>query len=248
MNRAEEDIRSKYNPDYSGMDLREYPFATMENHCGNLREYCLDLMTAEGSTETNRPVVFFVHGGGFTEPCDKRQAYIPMIARHLVKQGYAVVSPDYPVFNSPEELDAAGGEPAGYQKAGMAIHLAYVWLREHRRELNLDCERIAIIGGSAGGWASYYAIADHRDLYRAFVNCWGSPRVLPSLIGFPPTLSIHGTLDSLVPYALEEAAQNALRKAGVVHELITLDGCGHTPLNKAELFIPRIISWLNQYL
>jgi acetyl esterase/lipase len=45
--------------------------------------------------------------------------------------------------------------------------------------------------------------------------------------GVPPTISIHGDADPLVPYNHSVRLQDALQKAGVVHELVTVPGGGH---------------------
>src|SRR5712671_5884150 len=45
--------------------------------------------------------------------------------------------------------------------------------------------------------------------------------------GVPPTISIHGDADPLVPYTHSVRLQEALQKAGVAHELVTVPGGGH---------------------
>lgn len=45
--------------------------------------------------------------------------------------------------------------------------------------------------------------------------------------GVPPTISIHGDADPLVPYQHSVRLQEALQKAGVPHELVTVPGGGH---------------------
>ena len=45
--------------------------------------------------------------------------------------------------------------------------------------------------------------------------------------GVPPTISIHGDADPTVPYTHSVRLQDALEKAGVVHELMTVPGGGH---------------------
>src|SRR5437773_7796502 len=45
--------------------------------------------------------------------------------------------------------------------------------------------------------------------------------------GVPPTISIHGDADPLVPYSHSVRLQEALQKAGVAHELVTIPGGGH---------------------
>jgi acetyl esterase/lipase len=45
--------------------------------------------------------------------------------------------------------------------------------------------------------------------------------------GVPPTIAIHGDADPLVPYQHSVKLQDALQKAGVPHELVTIPGGGH---------------------
>jgi acetyl esterase/lipase len=45
--------------------------------------------------------------------------------------------------------------------------------------------------------------------------------------GMPPTISIHGDADNLVPYQHSVRLQEALQKAGIPHELVTIPGGGH---------------------
>lgn len=245
MNIPEEEYRNKYKADYSGMNLKEYIYGQMEDCNSVLESFRLDLITPEELSEGLRPVVIFIHGGGFLKPNDKRQAYICLFARELIKAGYAVVSPDYPVFDKEEQILTAGGESAACKKGAQAVHLAYRYLCDHGEELRLDMDRVAIMGGSAGGMTAFYAIAGYEDRYRAFVNCWGAPEEVPDLTGFPPVLSIHGTADSLVPYERELPVHTILTQRQVKNHLLTLEGCEHTPIQKMELFMPEIMKWLN---
>jgi acetyl esterase/lipase len=52
--------------------------------------------------------------------------------------------------------------------------------------------------------------------------------------GVPPTISIHGDADPLVPYAHSTRLQDGLQKAGVAHELVTIAGGGHGNFSTAE--------------
>jgi acetyl esterase/lipase len=52
--------------------------------------------------------------------------------------------------------------------------------------------------------------------------------------GVPPTISIHGDADPLVPYAHSVKLQDALQKAGVAHEFVTVGGGGHGNFSTAE--------------
>jgi acetyl esterase/lipase len=52
--------------------------------------------------------------------------------------------------------------------------------------------------------------------------------------GIPPIISVHGDADPLVPYQHSVKLQEALQKAGVPHELITIPGGGHGNFSTAE--------------
>ena len=235
----------RYRPDYTGMDVQEFTFCTMEDLFGRPCALQADRITAQGAGKPQL-VVIFVHGGGFSEPNDKRQAYISRFARPLTTAGYAVFSPDYPQYDSPEQFAREGDEQLACRTAGEAIHHLYQYLQAHSSELGLDAGRIALMGGSAGGMASFYAIVQHpEDRYRMLGNLWGAPTHLPDLHYFPPVLSIHGTADQLVPYAQALALQQELTRCGVPHRLISLEGAGHTPIARMPDYLPQLLEWLH---
>lgn len=238
----------RMNADYSGMSLTEMPFCEMEDFAGKVQTYKLDIIMPAGIQAKPLPVVFFIHGGGFVPPCDKRQIYIPMIARHLTQAGYAVVSPDYPLFDDVEQRRTAG-DAAGGNKAAEAVHKAYGYINENAAKFGLDAERIAIMGGSAGGMTGFLTIAQFKDPYKAFINLWGAPKMeTPDLKDFPPTLSVHGTDDKAVPYALEAPIQQSFEDYGIWHQLVTLEGAGHTPLHRLDEYLPQILDLLAKRL
>ena len=70
----EEQFR-RYTADYTGLSVKELPFGEMEDFYGNRQEYRLDLIRDPAAEGIRQSVVVFIHGGGFTQPCDKRQAY-----------------------------------------------------------------------------------------------------------------------------------------------------------------------------
>lgn len=234
---------------YEGMKVEEYSFTQMENYKGEVIDYKLDIISSFEPANSPRPVVIFVHGGGFCSVCDKRQGYIPMFARYLTKAGYVVISPDYPVFDNIEHRSTYTGFDRGAKKAAEAVHKAYEFIHTHASVMKFDSENIAIMGGSAGGMTAFYLLEHYKDAFRMFVNCWGCPGTyMPNVIKFPPTLSIHGTGDEAVPYNLEAPIQKEFEKYGIDNKLITLDGAPHTPMMHLEAFIPIVLEWLEKYM
>jgi acetyl esterase/lipase len=90
---------------------------------------------------------------------------------------------------------------------------------------------------------SWYGVFDYTTLVddpkRDYAISWigGQPgykdvakRVSPMTYvraGLPPVMAIHGDADPIVPYEQEVREIDALKKAGVVAELVTIPGGGH---------------------
>jgi acetyl esterase/lipase len=88
------------------------------------------------------PVILHLHGGAFAIG-DKRDIHLLPLLQGL-QRGYAVVSANY-------RLSGEAVFPAGLQDIKAAIR----WLRANAKAYQLDGDRIAAWGGSAGG---YYAV------------------------------------------------------------------------------------------
>ncbi len=113
-----------------------------------------------------RPVVVMVHGG----PESQFRPYFNFVVQYLVHQGYAVLAPN--VRGS-----------TGYGKAYSALdnvekrmdsvadlaHLAY-WIRERPE---LDEQRVAVYGGSYGGFMVLSALTTYPELWAAGVDIVG---------------------------------------------------------------------------
>ena len=253
-----EEIEPVIPAKYDGMTVRTIPYLETEDFGGVVRTYLVDVIERAPEipaaadavgTDAKRPAVIFLHGGGHMNKCDRRQGYVPVFARELTKHGCVVFAPDYPVFDSVEQRNALGGRMAGCPKTAAAVHSLYGFIQAHAEEFRADPERIAIMGGSAGGWTAFHAVADYpQDRYRFLGNCWGTPEDEIDFSHFPPTLSIHGTADQAVPFELEAPVQAALETAGIPHDLVALEGSPHTPVNRFAEYAPLLVRYLNLYM
>jgi acetyl esterase/lipase len=95
----------------------------------------LDLFLPANATASSRPLVVWVHGGGWQAGS---KADCP--ARWLVTRGYAVASIGY-------RLSQTAKFPAQIEDCKAAIR----WLRAHAKEYGIDASHVGAWGASAGG-------------------------------------------------------------------------------------------------
>ena len=92
----------------------------------------------DGSAATGRPVLLYIHGGGWVVG-DKREQGLPLM-HHLARNGWVCVTANYRL--SP---GATWPDPLTDVKSAMA------WIRSTIHEYGGDPSFVAVAGGSAGG-------------------------------------------------------------------------------------------------
>jgi len=264
----------------------------------------------------NRPVVIWVHGGalimGHRGQMDRK------LLTQLLEAGFVVVSIDYrlaPETKLPSILED--------------VEDACKWVRLKGPELfGIDPNRIAVMGGSAGGYLTLAAGFRVRPRPQALVSFWGYgdidgawysrpdafyskqpavpkeeayaavggpvisessgknnrqrfylycrqnglwPKEVAGLdpdkepgafdrfcpirnvtAKYPPTLLIHGTKDTDVPYKQSEMMAKELDRNGLKHEFITVRDAGHglagAKPDVVEKMQERVIAFLKEHV
>ena len=100
------------------------------------RTLLLDIFSTDKKTELAKPVVIMVHGGGWRS--GDRSLMYPL-ADYLTKHGYIAIPVEYRL--SPE---------AKYPAAVNDINNAISWIRKNGYKFQIDTNRVAILGCSAG--------------------------------------------------------------------------------------------------
>jgi len=93
--------------------------------------------------KVRRPGVLFIHGGGFTAG-DKAEYRSASVSADLARAGYVVVSCNYVL--------GAKDKPGVWPRNIADCRDAVRWMRANAEALGLDPDRIAVAGGSAGGY------------------------------------------------------------------------------------------------
>ncbi len=221
---------------------KDLTYSTSQDGVPNVLK--LDVYAPASDTVTKRPVLIFVHGGGFVSGSKTGGGVAPDFAR----RGYVGVSIDYRLKPPP----GCGGQatPACETAALNAQHDAQAavrWLRANASTYGIDPNRIAISGGSAGAVTSLLVATNSQDTGNSG-NPGPSSRVQGALsysgglptndtidAGDPPTMFFHGTLDTVVPYAWAVSNVAAMLQRGVAGNLTSFDGYGHGVLNETAL-------------
>ncbi len=270
----------------------------------------------ESSGEKPHPAVVWIHGGALI--MGHRGQVDRALLNKLLKAGYSVISIDYRL--APETKLPAILED---------VEDACKWVRDKGPEFcHIDPKRIAVMGGSAGGYLTLAAGFRVNPPPQALVSFWGygdvagawysrpdpfysrqppvpkqeayqavgqsvisesagknnrhrfylycrqqglwpkevaghdpdkEPQAFDALCPvrnvsakYPPTLLVHGTQDTDVPYEQSQTMEKELARKGVKHELITVPEAGHglagaKPAAIADIH-DRVLAFLNRHL
>lgn len=227
---------------------------------GNPVTLTLDLYQPTGDTQTSRPAIVLVHGGGFVAGDSNNGAMVKM-ANAFAQRGYVAASINYRLLGDGNCARESPPSPACYNAAIAAQHDAQAavrWLRKNATSHGVDPTRVAVGGGSAGAVTSL-AVAVHSDDPGDSGNPGYSSKVggAISISGFlphdvsslydpndSPILMFNGTADPTVSYssALQTAAD--LYNAHVPLVFEPLEGGGHVPFtNFGDLMISQSVNF-----
>jgi len=108
-----------------------------------------DLFVPSPSTASPRPAVVLIHGGAWFMGTRQQQHWY---ARQLAKQGYVVMAIDYrllPKYTFPDCMEDC--------------RTALAWLGANAGKYDVDVNRIAVIGASAGGHLAALLVTSPAD-------------------------------------------------------------------------------------
>lgn len=116
----------------------------------------LDIYQPSGDLTTGRPVIVWIHGGGFRQDTTKTQSYIVNYAKEFARRDYVSISIEYRrrfrTGDGHADADVAGtAEWAALQDATRDARSALDWIRANAATYRIDPNLIFVAGGSAGG-------------------------------------------------------------------------------------------------
>jgi len=183
----------------------------------------LDIYSPKLDEIKNRPMIIFVHGGGFLNG-DKSKGYQVKYCKSFAKRGYVTSSINYRlgINKTRTDTDYAEAMLRAVQDAKAAVR----FFRKHADQYGIDPNQIFISGGSAGSMtALQLAFMDQNEVpvtvdqkkwgnlegnsgnegfssnVSGVINCWGAMIDINWIkAGDVPVFSICGNVDTTVSY------------------------------------------------
>lgn len=215
-------------------------YGSATNQQGQVLDLKLDVYAPAGDTVTARPAIVWVHGGGFSGG-NRTSPEIVDQATTFARKGYVNVSITYRL--SPGGCSAAAPTSSCLTAIADAQHDAQAavrFLRANASTYGVDPERIAIGGSSAGAITALnvgYNSTDpgssgnpgYSSAVKAAVSLSGAKILSTAGPGDAAALLLHGTSDSVVPYAWAESTHQDAKAANLTSYLVAWEGAGHVP-------------------
>lgn len=182
--------------------------------------YLLDLYQPENDTSLSRPLIIWIHGGGFKFG-NKGSRGTPLWCRRFAERGYVCASVNYRLSKK-NTLSDLGALINACSDAVEDVYKAVSFFKKNHALYKIDTTRIILAGNSAGGMtalqaaygstnptvssgtpaaASAYSTSSPGHM-AAVINFWGSMFDTSWLKNTNvPVVSVHGIRDRIVPAA-----------------------------------------------
>lgn len=159
---------------------------------GSAMDLMLDIYKPSGDTLSRRPLVIFIHGGGFKDG-DKVSNFGTLVCGGLSKRGYLVASINY-------RLGTANTDKSDYEAMLRAVQDGKAAVRFFRRfsaQYGVDTNHIYVTGSSAGSiTALHMAYLDQNEI-PSYVDLSAVGGSLEGTSGSPGYSSrIHGVISN----------------------------------------------------
>jgi len=176
----------------------------------------LDVYFPMYDNQTNRPLILFVHGGGFAGG-KRNEPWIQMFCKKLARRGYVVSSISYRLTREGTATEFGCDCPATdkritFSKAVEDLQDATFFMIKNREKMGIDPYTIILSGSSAGAETALntayqppycYGLDNGPVSYAGVISMAGAIPDTSKIVkdSAVPSLLFHGTCDNLVPYA-----------------------------------------------
>lgn len=176
----------------------------------------LDIYQPKNDTARSRPLIIFMHGGGFAGGTRKNEAEIKF-AQAAARKGYVAVQISYRLTRKDRSFGCdyeASGKIETFQKAAEDFMDAVQFMLQSKAQYRIDPDKLIVGGSSAGAEAVLNAVYNPQlmfsepDKYQD-IDIDGVFSLAGAIVdaryitaeNAVPGVFFHGTKDNLVPYA-----------------------------------------------
>lgn len=172
----------------------------------------MDIYEPKGDTQASRPVILYVHGGGFSGGKRDEKRYTDF-CEEMAKKGYVAITMSYTLLRKGKSFGcdfSAEGKIGVFDGTAADVHAATKHIVDKATELKINPEMITLAGSSAGAEAVLHAayaldttpVLGENFKYAGVISMAGAminDRLITNDTAIPTQL-FHGTCDNLVPY------------------------------------------------
>lgn len=184
------------------------------------RYYKLDWYEPRGDKAAKRPLIIWMHGGGFKFG-HRRSRFLPGWSRMFARRGYVCASINYRLSRD-NTLGRYNALVRACAQAREDALLAVRYFKDHHEKYRIDTNCIILAGHSAGAMIALQAVySSPRDIAQVLedkdadtLNNQHNPEKIAAVINFwgaifnpqwlrnarVPIVSVHGKKDRIVPY------------------------------------------------
>ncbi len=179
-------------------------------------ELKLDIYLPKNDTAPSRPLIVFMHGGGFAGGTRTNEEEVKF-AQAAAKRGYVAVQISYRLTRKGQSFGCdyeASGKIGTFKKAAEDFMDAVQFMLNHAEEYKIDADKVIVGGSSAGAEAVLNTVYNaplmfedprkyesiHIDGVFSLAGAIIDARYITPKNAVPGVF-FHGTEDNLVPYA-----------------------------------------------
>lgn len=198
------------------------------------RDFLLDFYQPQNDSSQLRPLVIWIHGGGFKFG-NKKSRGIPLWSRQFAKRGYVCAAINYQKSKG-KSLSDRNALINACASAVNDIGKVISYFKSEQTHYKIDTSKIILAGNSAGGMVALQSVYSNQTLLShqqgiastnseintfnpnqivAVINFWGALYDSAWLKNTNvPIVSVHGDKDRVVPF--KNTAQG-LFGSGIIH-------------------------------